>query len=204
VNRVRYAATARSSWSACQPGVSGEWGGFMLDHDLTLRSPRLGANVARSFDRLARPCRRSRTRASTDSAIPYRSTMRLVTGTTAFGAAYQRRRPAITSGRRARLPVRDCVRPRRQPRRLRPQCRGAHPRCDGRPGSVDPGPPAAQNQPDRGMTGCCRAPSDARIVLRAQTGHIRLCLCQGAAGRRPGSRCGPCGTGPDPGFSTTA
>jgi hypothetical protein len=56
------------------------------------------------------------------------------------------RRTVIPPGRRARLPVRDHVRPRRQPRRLRPQRRGPHPRREGRPGSLDPArrPPAAR------------------------------------------------------------
>jgi hypothetical protein len=45
---------------SCQASVSGEWGDFMLDHDPTVRSPRLAANVARSFDRLARACCRKK------------------------------------------------------------------------------------------------------------------------------------------------
>jgi predicted RNA binding protein YcfA (HicA-like mRNA interferase family) len=71
VNRVRKAATARSSWSVASQVSATNGGDFMLDHDPTVRSPRLAANVARSFDRLARgPAAEVRTRASTDSVMP--------------------------------------------------------------------------------------------------------------------------------------
>lgn len=59
-----------------RPGVSGDWGSFMLDHYPTVRSPEAGGQCRFDPSTASRgPAAEGRTRPITDSVVPYRRGM---------------------------------------------------------------------------------------------------------------------------------